>query len=102
MLALAGSAHAILIPEIPYDITKLVKKIRERESLGRKSSIVVVSEGARPKGGEVSFEQLLLPVSLPPPDFQQLVPTKASEEELARPLAELLAINFKLPDWMML
>jgi len=52
---LAGSAHAILIPEIPYEITKLVKKIRERESLGRKSSIVVVSEGARPKGGEVSY-----------------------------------------------
>jgi 6-phosphofructokinase 1 len=52
---LAGSADAILLPEIPYDITKLIKKIRSRENMGRKSSIVVVAEGARPKGGGVSY-----------------------------------------------
>lgn len=51
---LAGGADAILIPEIPYDITKLIEKIRRREAEGRKSSIVVVAEGARPVGGEVS------------------------------------------------
>jgi len=52
---LAGGADAILIPEIPYDITKLVAKIREREEAGRKSSIVVVAEGARPAGGDISM-----------------------------------------------
>jgi len=51
----AGGADAILIPEIPYDITKLIQKIRKREEKGRKSSIVVVAEGARPVGGDVSY-----------------------------------------------
>ncbi|MFO8058914.1 MAG: ATP-dependent 6-phosphofructokinase [bacterium] len=51
---LSGGADAILIPEIPYDITRLVEKIRHREELGCKSSIVVVAEGARPAGGEVA------------------------------------------------
>jgi len=51
---LSGGADAILIPEIPYDITRLVEKIRHREKLGCKSSIVVVAEGAKPEGGEVA------------------------------------------------
>jgi phosphofructokinase-like protein len=51
---LAGGADAILIPEIPYFIEKLQKKIELRESKGRKFSIVVVAEGARPVGGEMS------------------------------------------------
>jgi ATP-dependent phosphofructokinase / diphosphate-dependent phosphofructokinase len=51
---IAGSADVILIPEIPYDLAKVAEKIAEREQLGRKFCIVVVSEGARPKGGLVS------------------------------------------------
>ncbi len=51
---LAGGADAILIPEIPYFIEKLQSKIELRESRGRKFSIVVVAEGARPVGGEMS------------------------------------------------
>ncbi len=50
----AGSADVILIPEIPYDIHKVAQKIHEREDQGRDFSIVVVAEGARPKGGELS------------------------------------------------
>lgn len=50
---LAGSADVILIPEIPYDIEKVCDKIREREVEGRHFSIVVVAEGALPKGGGV-------------------------------------------------
>lgn len=50
----AGTADAILIPEIPYDITKVAQKIIEREQAGRRFSIVVVAEGARPKGGTYS------------------------------------------------
>ncbi len=52
---LAGGADAILIPEIPYSIEKLARKIDLRESRGRKFSIVVVAEGARPVGGDVSI-----------------------------------------------
>ncbi len=51
---IAGSADVILIPEIPYDLQKVTEKILERDALGRKFCIVVVSEGARPKGGDYS------------------------------------------------
>jgi len=50
----AGSADAILIPEHPYDIHKVVEKIKERDTGGSKFTIVVVAEGAKPKGGDVS------------------------------------------------
>ena len=48
---LAGSADVILIPEIPYDINAIVEKVRERDAFGRNFTIIVVSEGAKPKGG---------------------------------------------------
>ena len=48
---IAGSADVILIPEIPFDIEKICEKIRQREAIGRRFSIVVVAEGATPKGG---------------------------------------------------
>jgi 6-phosphofructokinase 1 len=50
----AGGADVILIPEIPYDIDKVVQSIRERDSRGARFSIVVVAEGALQKGGHVS------------------------------------------------
>jgi 6-phosphofructokinase 1 len=52
---LSGTADVILIPEIPFDIEKVCEKIRERELAGRHFSIVVVAEGARPVGGELSL-----------------------------------------------
>ncbi len=61
---LAGSADVILIPEIPYDISRVVDKILARDKAGRLFSIVVVAEGAVPKGG---FEATLGP-SLPGQD----------------------------------
>jgi 6-phosphofructokinase 1 len=48
---ISGSAHAILIPEIPFDLDKVAAKIRSRESQGRMYSLVVVAEGARPRDG---------------------------------------------------
>ncbi len=51
---ISGSADAILIPEIPYDLSKVAEKIEQRDRMGRTFSIVVVAEGARPIGGEVS------------------------------------------------
>jgi 6-phosphofructokinase 1 len=47
----SGTADAILIPEIPYDIRKVAQKIRQRAKKGRDFAIVVVAEGALPKGG---------------------------------------------------
>ncbi|HTP08270.1 MAG TPA: ATP-dependent 6-phosphofructokinase [Anaerolineae bacterium] len=51
---ISGSADAILIPEIPYDIQKVAEKIEQRDRLGRHFSIVVVAEGAKPLGGDIS------------------------------------------------
>src|SRR5262245_44220438 len=51
----AGTADVILIPEIPYDIDKVCEKITSRDQAGRHFSIVVVAEGAFPKGGTVSL-----------------------------------------------
>src|SRR4051794_22505683 len=50
---LSGSADVILLPEIPFDIERVCEKIRSREAAGRRFSIVVVAEGARPKNGEI-------------------------------------------------
>ena len=48
---IAGSAHAILIPEIPFDVDKVAAKIRERDAEGRMYSLVLVAEGAEPIDG---------------------------------------------------
>ena len=43
---MAGGADIILIPEIPYDIKKVVGKIQERNDNGSKFTILAVAEGA--------------------------------------------------------
>ncbi len=57
----AGAAHAILLPEIPYSVDKLCDAIMERERRGRTFDIVVVAEGAFPAGGEGSIIGASLP-----------------------------------------
>ncbi len=52
---LAGGADVILIPEIPFDLNRVAEKVAVRERAGRRFSIVVVAEGARPVGGEPVF-----------------------------------------------
>jgi 6-phosphofructokinase 1 len=48
---LAGAANAILLPEIDFDIGAVCASIRHRWETGRPFAIVVVAEGAKPKGG---------------------------------------------------
>jgi len=48
---IAGNAHAILIPEIDFDLDSVAAKIRQREEDGRQYSIVMVAEGAQAKDG---------------------------------------------------
>src|SRR4029077_18953673 len=50
----AGNAHVILLPEIPYDIDKVVEHIKTRYASGRRYCMVVCAEGAPPKDGELS------------------------------------------------
>ncbi len=57
--AIAGGADAALIPEIPYDINKVAEKVKQRQAEGKNFSIIVVSEGARPKDGEIVVKKKL-------------------------------------------
>ncbi len=50
----AGRADAILIPEIPYSIEKVAQHLKAKHEDGKPYSIVVVAEGAKPKGGDVT------------------------------------------------
>lgn len=49
---IAGGADVILIPEQPFDVEEVCEYIRRRQKRGRNFSIVVVAEGAKPKGGK--------------------------------------------------
>ena len=55
----AGGGDIILLPEIPYDINSITKKMKERHGKGKKFSIIVISEGARPKGGDVVVKRMV-------------------------------------------
>jgi 6-phosphofructokinase 1 len=48
---LAGGAHAILLPELPFDLAPVAELVARREAQGLAYSIVVVAEGACPRGG---------------------------------------------------
>lgn len=51
----AGGADVILIPEIPFKFEAIAAKIKQRVERGSHFSILAVSEGARPQGGEQVF-----------------------------------------------
>jgi 6-phosphofructokinase 1 len=53
---LAGRADAILIPEIPYSIENVASHLNSRREDGKPYTIVVVAEGAKPAGGDVTVK----------------------------------------------
>jgi len=55
----AGGGDIILIPEIPYDVEIIAEKVRERNRRGKRFSIVVVAEGAKPKGGDIVIQRIV-------------------------------------------
>ncbi|MDR3539535.1 MAG: 6-phosphofructokinase [Desulfosporosinus sp.] len=55
----AGGADAILIPEIPYNLNRVAQSIQKRAKQGKKFSIIVVAEGAKPLGGEMVVERMV-------------------------------------------
>lgn len=56
---MAGGGDVILIPEIPYRIEKVCEKILERQKHGKRFSIIVVAEGAKPVGGDVTVSKIV-------------------------------------------
>lgn len=57
----AGTADVILIPEIPYDLEQVCRKIQDRYARGREFAIVVAAEGAYERGGEPAFVERAKP-----------------------------------------
>jgi ATP-dependent phosphofructokinase / diphosphate-dependent phosphofructokinase len=53
----AGGADVILIPEIPYKLDTVCRYVRERSCRGKRFSIVVVSEGAKERGGQMVVQK---------------------------------------------
>ena len=53
---IAGQADAILIPEVPYDIRQVADHLRKATGGLRQHAIVVVAEGAKPLGGDVTVK----------------------------------------------
>ncbi|MBM4372496.1 MAG: ATP-dependent 6-phosphofructokinase, partial [Deltaproteobacteria bacterium] len=47
---LSGGAYVILIPEVPFNVTRIVHLLQGRKNLGVRYSLVVVAEGAFPEG----------------------------------------------------
>lgn len=57
---IAGGADIILIPEKPFDIDEVCTLIKRRQERGRSFCIIVVAEGAKPKGGvEIVYSESL-------------------------------------------
>jgi 6-phosphofructokinase 1 len=56
---IAGGGDVILLPEIPYDIKAVVRTIEKRREKGKRFTIVVTAEGAKPKGGDVVIQRVV-------------------------------------------
>ncbi|MEV7414127.1 6-phosphofructokinase [Streptomyces sp. NPDC089919] len=54
---MAAGAHAIVVPERPFDIEELTAIVGERFSAGKRFAIVVVAEGAKPRPGTMEFAE---------------------------------------------
>src|SRR5712692_8648553 len=53
-VAIGGGAEAVVVPEIPFDLNDLCQRIEESQHRGKRSSIIVVSEGPR-TGGAIAI-----------------------------------------------
>jgi 6-phosphofructokinase 1 len=56
---IAGGAHIIIIPEIPFNMEKIAEKIYERKERGKHFTIIVVAEGASEEGGERTIKRIV-------------------------------------------
>ena len=55
--AVAGGADVCLIPEIPYNLDRVLERLNGRFSKGKGFAIVVIAEGAKPFGGQITSEK---------------------------------------------
>jgi len=55
----AGGGDVILIPEIPYETDIIADKVRDRAKRGKRFTIVVIAEGAKPQGGDIVINRVV-------------------------------------------
>jgi ATP-dependent phosphofructokinase / diphosphate-dependent phosphofructokinase len=60
MSGVSGGADVILIPEIPFRYEVIFQKIQARIDQGTHFSLLAISEGARPEGGERIYQDIPL------------------------------------------
>ncbi len=85
---IAGGADAIVIPELPYRVDRICRKIEKRRAVGRQFTLIVVAEGARPADGEVQASAH--------PHGKGTLATGGPAVQLARLLAERLEVEFRV------
>lgn len=56
----ASGSDIVLIPEIPYNVEKIVDFCLEREARGQRYTLICVAEGAKPIDGEITVKQTVL------------------------------------------
>lgn len=56
---LAGGGDIILIPEIPFNFDKIIEAVNNRSKIGKRFSIVVVSEGSHPEGEDYIVREVV-------------------------------------------
>ncbi|MDO8803805.1 MAG: ATP-dependent 6-phosphofructokinase [Elusimicrobiota bacterium] len=56
---IAGGGDIILLPEIPYRAEEIISAVLDRKRRGKKFSIIVVAEGARPEKGEMTVTKVV-------------------------------------------
>ncbi|QYK52756.1 MAG: 6-phosphofructokinase [Fimbriimonadaceae bacterium] len=56
-VALSGGAEAVLIPEVPFSLLEICENLRQARVRGKRSSVIVVAEGAARAGDIKDFVQ---------------------------------------------
>ena len=51
----AGGGDVLLLPEIPFAEQAVFERVKNRNRQGKRFSLIVVAEGARPRDGEVQY-----------------------------------------------
>ena len=85
---IAGGAHCIIIPEIPYSLEHICDKIERRRALGKLYTLIVVSDSARAQGED--------PKAFQSPHGKGSVRTGGPGPELAHRLAECMEVEIRV------
>lgn len=56
---IASGADVILIPEIPYSVEAICDVCKTRQKRGKRFTLIAVSEGAKPRGGEAVIQKVI-------------------------------------------